>query len=120
MRRRAAASASGQPGARECPIRIAFAPGAYSGQVEGQLTGIDSHEWFVIDASAGQTMIVIVEGAGATRGIVHFSDGTMDGQPGGRIFDGQLPVSGDSLIEVTEDSMADAWSGPVDVVAVIY
>ena len=107
-------------GARACPIRIEFAPGAYSGQARGRLTGIRSGQWFVIDARAGQTMIVIVKGQGPTRGMVYSPDGRSSGQPGGRVFDAPLTVSGDYRIHVTESSMGEAWSGRVDVVAVIY
>ncbi len=108
------------PGASACPIRISFAPGAYSGQGHSTLTGISSERWFVVNARAGQTMIVIVKGAGATRGIVHFPNGTSSGQPGGRVFDDVLPVSGDYRIQVNESPMGEAWSGGVDVVVVIY
>ena len=107
-------------GSRACPIRITFAVGAYSAQARGRLTGIRSQQWFVLRARAGQTMIVIVKGRGATRGIVYFPNGRTSGQPGGRVFDGLLPVSGDYRIRVTESTMGQAWSGPVDVVVVVY
>ncbi len=42
------------------------------------------------------------------------------GQPGGRVFDGTVPVSGDYRIRVTESPMGEAWSGRVDVVVLIY
>jgi hypothetical protein len=113
-------AASCSPGARACPIRITFAKGAYSGQAHSTLTGIRSEKWFVIHASAGQTMVVIVKGRGATRGIVYFPNGKSSGQPGGRVFDGVLPVTGDYRIRVNESPMGEAWSGGVDVVAVIY
>jgi hypothetical protein len=108
------------PGARACPIRITFAAGAYSGQAHSSLTGIHSEKWFVVHARADQTMVVVVEGKGPTRGIVYFPNGHSSGQPGGRIFDDTLPVSGDYRIKVTESSMGEAWSGRVDVVALIY
>jgi hypothetical protein len=108
------------PGARACPIRIVFAAGAYSGQAHSQLSGIRSRKWFVVGAHAGQTMIVVVEGRGPTDGIVYFPNGQSDGQPGGRVFDGQVPVSGDYRIRVSESQMAEAWSGRVDVVVLIY
>ena len=108
------------PGASACPIRITFARGAYSGQASSTLTGITSRRWFVVSARAGQSMIVIVKGAGPTRGIVHFPNGQSDGQPGGRVFDDQLPVSGNYRIEVSESQMAEAWRGRVTVIVVIY
>jgi hypothetical protein len=113
-------AASCSPGARACPIRITFAKGGYSGQAHSKLTGIRSEKWFVVHASAGQTMVVIVEGRGPTRGIVYFPKGKSSGQPGGRVFDGVLPVTGDYRIRVTESQTGEAWSGGVDVVAVIY
>jgi hypothetical protein len=107
-------------GAAACPIRIRFAAGAYAGQARSRLTGINAEKWFVVHARAGQEMIVIVKGAGPTRGTVHFSNGQQDGQPGGRVFDDTLPVSGDYRIRVTESSMAEAWNGKVDVIVVIF
>lgn len=107
-------------GSRACPIRISFAAGAYSGQASSVLTGIRSERWFVLGARAEQTMIVVVKGAGATRGIVYAPDGTSSGQPGGRIFDQVLTSSGDYLVKVTESPMGEAWSGRIDVVAMIY
>ena len=119
-RQAAALTTACSPGAKACPIRIAFATGAYSGQASSQLTGIDSKKWFVVGANAGQTMVVVVEGAGSTRGIVYFPNGQSNGQPGGRIFDGNLPVTGDYRIKVTESQMGEAWSGRVDVVVLAY
>lgn len=107
-------------GSRACPIRISFASGAYSGQAHSQLTGIHSEKWFVVNARADQHMIVIVEGAGPTRGFVYFPDGHSIGQPGGRVFDQTLPASGDYRIRVTESPMGEAWSGRVDVLVVIF
>ena len=108
------------PGAKAYPIRITFAPGAYSGQASSHLSGINSKKWFVVNANAGQTAVVVVEGAGATAGIVRFPNGETNGQPGGRIFDGNLPVTGDYKIKVMESQMAEAWSGRVDVVVLAY
>ncbi len=107
-------------GARACPIRLTFASGAYSAQAHGNLTGIHSELWFVVHARSGQAMVALVEGAGPTRGIVIFPGGKSVGQPGGRIFDGILPSTGDYLIQVTESTMGEAWSGRADVVALIY
>lgn len=107
-------------GSAACPIRIVFAPGAWSGQASGHLSGIPGEQWFVVRARAGQTMVVVVEGAGPTRGIVIAPDGRQEGQPGGRVFDQPLSISGDDRIVVTESPMAEAWSGRVDVVALIY
>jgi hypothetical protein len=107
-------------GAHACPIRITFAAGAYSGQASSQLTGISSEKWFVVRARADQTMVVVVEGRGATRGVVVFPNGHSSGQPGGRVFDGTLTASGDYRIRVTESSMGEAWSGPVSVVVLAY
>ena len=65
-------------------------------------------------------MVVIVKGAGPTRGIVYFPNGHHQGQPGGRVFDGSLPATGDYRVKVTESQMGSAWKGRVDVVVVIY
>jgi hypothetical protein len=107
-------------GTRACPIRITFALGAFSAQAHGQLTGVNSELWFVVDARASQSMVAVVEGAGATRGILTFPNGRTEGQPGGRVFDGVLPTSGDYRIHVTESPMGEGWSGRVDVVTLIY
>jgi hypothetical protein len=116
----APATTACSPGQKACPIRITFAPGAYSGQAHSQLTGIHSKKWFVLSANAGQTMVVVVEGAGATGGIVYFPNGQSNGQPGGRIFDDNLPVTGDYKIKVMESQLGEAWSGRVDVVVLAY
>jgi hypothetical protein len=116
----APATTACSPGQKACPIRITFAPGAYSGQAHSQLTGIHSKRWFVVNANAGQTMVVVVEGAGPTGGIVYFPNGQSNGQPGGRIFDDNLPVTGDYKIKVMESQLGEAWSGRVDVVVLAY
>ena len=96
------------------------AGGSFLGQGHSQLLGIRSQRWFVVHARAGQTMIVIVEGRGPTRGTVFFPGGGSDGQPGGRVFDASVPRTGDYRIRVTESPMGQGWSGRVDVVVVIY
>ena len=108
------------PGRRACPIPIVFEPGAFSGQRSSRLTGITSERWFAVRARAGQTLVVVVDGAGPTRGVVYFPNGQQDGQPGGRVYDGPAPVSGVYRIRVTESLMAEAWSGRVTVVVLIY
>lgn len=113
-------AATCSPGAQACPIRIEFAAGAYSGQAHSQMTGITSEKWFVVHANADQAMVVVVEGVGPTRGIVYSPNGDHSGQPGGRVFDEVLSVSGDYKIKVKESTMGEAWSGRVDVVALIY
>ena len=114
------ATATCTSGSSACPIRITFRPGAYSGQGTSSLSGLSSSRWFVVRARAGQTMIVIVKGAGPTRGIVYFPNGHHEGQPGGRVFDGLLPKPGDYRIRVSESLMGSAWRGRVDVLVVIY
>jgi hypothetical protein len=116
----AQATATCSTGTRACPIRITFAHGAFSAQAHGQLTGVNSELWFVVDARANQSMVAVLEGAGATRGVVTFPNGQTAGQPGGRVFDGVLPASGDYKIHVTESPMGEGWSGRVDVVTLIY
>jgi hypothetical protein len=106
-------------GTDACPVRISFAAGAYSGQSRSVFTGAGQERWFVVWMRAGQEMIVFVVGPGATRGAVIFPDGEQDGQPGGRVFDGIVPVTGDARIRVTESSMAEPWRGAVDVVVLI-
>lgn len=113
-------AATCSPGARACPIRISFASGAYSGQASAHMANINSERWFVVNARADQHMIVIVKGAGPTRGIVYFPGGGYAGQPGGRVFDATLTKSGDYRIRVNESSMGEGWSGRVDVLVVIY
>lgn len=107
-------------GSKACPIRIVFRHGAYTGQAHSSLTGQGMDRWFVVRARAGQTMVVVVQGAGATGGTVYLPGGGQDGQPGGRVFDGPLPTTGDYRIRVTESLMAEPWVGRVDVVVLIY
>jgi hypothetical protein len=97
--------------AQKAPQRVYFARGATEARVTGYLRGIRDEAVFVLRAKAGQHMRVDIRGRGATRGVVIFPNGQQDGAPGGVVFDGTLPVTGDYRIRVTESSMADAWSG---------
>lgn len=115
-----APTAACRTGSSACPIRITFGTGAYSAQARSSLASQSKDTWFIVRARAGQSMIVIVEGAGPTRGIVYFPNGRHMGQPGGRIFDGVLPVSGNYRIRVSESLMAQPWRGQVAVLVVAY
>src|SRR5712691_1554276 len=101
--------------------RVYFARGAARATVRGYLRGARDEANFVLRARAGQHMRVEIRGRGATRGMVTFPSGQGDGQPGGVIFDGILPDTGDYGIRVTESSMANAWRGSftliIDVVS---
>jgi hypothetical protein len=110
--------ASCTPGKKDCPIRITFAQGAYSGQASSSLHTITSKRWFVVGLHKNQEVVIWVIGAGPTRGVVHFPGGGQDGGPGGRIYDNQAPSTGDYRIVVSEDSMAEQWSGKVTVLVV--
>src|SRR5713226_730879 len=96
--------------------RVYFARGATRATVRGYLRGIRDEANFVLRARAGQHMRVEIRGRGATRGMVTFPSGQGDGQPGGVIFDGILPDTGDYGIRVTESSMANAWRGSFTVI----
>ncbi len=102
--------------AQKAPQRVYFARGATEARVTGYLRGIRDEAVFVLRARAGQHMRVDIRGRGATRGVVIFPDGQQDGGPGGVVFDGILPVTGDYRIRVTESSMANAWSGSFTVI----
>lgn len=110
--------ASCSPGKSACPIRITFATGAYSSQASSSLHTINSKRWFVVGLKKNQEVVVWVIGAGPTRGIIKFPGGGQDGGPGGRIYDNQAPSTGDYKIQVTEDPMAEQWSGKVTVLVV--
>ncbi len=96
--------------------RVYFARGATRATVRGYLNGIHDEANFVLRAKAGQHMRVNIRGRGATRGMVTFPSGQGDGGPGGVIFDGILPDTGDYGIRVTESSMANPWRGSFTVV----
>ena len=96
--------------------RVYFARGATRATARGYLRGMRDEANFVLRAKAGQHMRVEILARGATRGTVTFPSGQGDGQPGGLIFDGILPDTGDYRISVSESSMADPWRGPVTVV----
>lgn len=91
--------------------RIYFARGATRATVRGTLHGIRDEANFLLRAKAGQHMRVEIRGQGATRGTVTFPSGQGDGGPGGVVFNGILPDTGDYGIRVTESSMANAWRG---------
>ena len=97
--------------AQKVPRRIYFARGATEARAAGYLRGIRDEAFFVLRAQAGQHMRVEIRGRGATRGVVTFPNGEQDGSPGGVVFDGILPATGDYAIRVTESSMANAWAG---------
>jgi hypothetical protein len=96
--------------------RVYFARGATRATVRGYLRGAHDEANFVLRARAGQHMRVEIRGRGATRGMVTFPSGQGDGQPGGVIFDGILPDTGDYGIRVTESSMANPWRGSFTVI----
>ena len=96
--------------------RIYFARGATKAIARGYLRGIRDEADFVLRAKAGQHMRVEIRGRGPTRGTVAFPSGGGDGGPGGLIFDGTLPDTGDYRIRVTESSMAEAWRGSFTVI----
>jgi hypothetical protein len=91
--------------------RVYFARGATRATVRGSLRGMRDEANFVLRARTGQHMRVEIKGQGPTRGTVRFPSGGGDGGPGGVVFDGILPDSGDYGIRVTESSMANAWRG---------
>jgi hypothetical protein len=95
----------------EAQTRIYFARGATRATARGYLRGVRDEANFVFRAKAGQHMKVEIRGRGATRGVVMFPSGGQDGGPGGVVFDGILPDTGDYKIRVTESSMANAWRG---------
>src|SRR5713226_8994838 len=95
--------------------RVYFARGATRATVRGYLNGIHDEANVVLRAKAGQHMRVNIRARGATRGMVTFPSGQGDGGPGGVIFDGILPDTGDYGIRVTESSMANPWRGSFTV-----
>lgn len=95
----------------DAQTRIYFARGATRATAHGYLRGVRDEVLFVLRAKAGQHMKVEIRGRGATRGVVVFPSGGQDGGPGGVVFDGILPDTGDYKIRVTESSMANAWRG---------
>jgi hypothetical protein len=101
---------------QKAPQRVYFARGATQARATGYLRGQRDAADFVLRAQAGQHMRVEIRGRGATRGMVTFPNGQQDGAPGGVIFDGNLPDTGDYRIRVTESSMGDAWSGGITVI----
>jgi hypothetical protein len=102
--------------AANAQTRIYFARGATTATARGYLRGINDEALFVLRAKAGQHMRVEIRGRGPTRGVVFFPSGQQDGGPGGVVFDGILPDTGDYRIRVTESSMANAWRGSFTLV----
>src|SRR6478735_3141993 len=106
--------ASCTPGKKACPIRINFAPGAYSGQASSTPHTVFQKRWFVVSLQKHQEVTLWVIGAGATRGIFYDPSGTaLGGGPGGRIFDDAVHATGDFKIQATESQMGEQWSGKV-------
>ncbi len=105
--------------AQKAPRRIYFARGATEARAAGYLRGIRDEAVFVLRAQAGQHMRVEIRGRGATRGVVTFPNGEQDGSPGGIVFDGILPTTGDYHVRVTESSMANAWTGTFTLIITV-
>jgi hypothetical protein len=84
------------------PVRVRFAPGASSDEVDGSLAAGDVRH-YVLHAQAGQRMIVDPSTTqGQVRLVIWGADGQVFlsgrvGPPGG-VFDGILPVTQDYLI----------------------
>jgi hypothetical protein len=111
--------ASCTPGKKACPIRINFAPGAYSGQASSTLHTVFQKRWFVVSLQKHQEVTLWVIGAGPTRGIFYDPSGTaLSGGPGGRIYDDQVHATGDFKIQASESMMGEQWSGKVTVLVV--
>jgi hypothetical protein len=85
------------------PVRITFAPGGISAQVQGT-TGEGRVVTYLLKASGGQTMTVNLQAPPNTGGITIY--GLDDGQPlirsqsGATSFTGQLPMTQDYVIQV--------------------
>jgi hypothetical protein len=105
--------------AQKLPQRIYFSRGATRARATGYLRGIKDESVFLLRAESGQHMRIEIRGRGATRGTITFPDGQQDGGPGGVVFDGALPATGDYRIRVTESSMANAWSGSFTLIITI-
>ena len=69
--------------------------GATRATARGYLRGMRDEAIWVLRATAGQHMRVEIRSPGATRGVVLFPSGQQDGGPGGVVFDGKLPETGD-------------------------
>jgi hypothetical protein len=96
--------------------RINFAPGATRATVGGNLKGVNDEVVYLVNARTGQHLRVEIKGQGATRGTVTFPSGRSDGGPGGVVFDGAVPETGDCRIRVTESSMAETWAGSFNLI----
>jgi len=96
--------------------RINFAPGATRATVQGNLKNMNDEAVYLLNVRTGQHLRVEIKGQGATRGTVTFPSGRSDGGPGGVVFDGAVPETGDCRIRVTESSMAETWAGSFNLI----
>ncbi len=85
------------------PVRVTFAPGAVSAQVQGA-TAESRVVTYLLKANGGQTMTVILNAPPNSAGITIY--GMQDGQPlirsqsGATSWTGQLPMTQDYVIQV--------------------
>jgi hypothetical protein len=93
--------------------RIVFKRGAIDAVVRGALTKMGDQVRFVVRASSGQQMRLVVDADGPTRGFVTFPNGDESGSPGSDFFDDTLPADGDYHIKITESPMGEGWSGKI-------
>lgn len=93
------------------PVRIEFAPGQKIVQVQGRLSGVHDEAEFSFLGRADQRVKIDLSAPGGIRGQLVFPSGKVEGAPGGRIFDGRLPETGEYHVRVHESPMGESWVG---------
>ena len=95
-----------------CPIRISLLRGTYGTTVHGRLTFAPQQKYYALRARAGQLLTITFAGYGAMRGGINFPGGGGDGPFSGEGSTIDLPVTGDYILYLGQNTMAgEPWTG---------
>ena len=90
--------------------RLYVSPNGSIAHIHGRLSGYSSNAQFILFTRRGQQLNVQTSQGGATVVTIVYSNGKLDGSPGGIAV--TVPQTGDVHIIVTEHKMAEPWNGP--------
>lgn len=95
-----------------CPSVMQFRRGYYGSLVNGRFSQPGETRYYLLNARAGQRLTLMFTGVGAMRAGITFPNGGGDGPFSGKGNTVELPVSGDYIIYVSQNTMAgEPWAG---------
>jgi hypothetical protein len=102
------------------PIPLQFAPGSYGALAQGQVTKTEFQQSYTFDANAGQVLTITFAGAGAMRGQVQCQGGVGDGPYYGSGNSITVKTSGECIVTVGANTMAEQWTGGFTLAVLAY